>query len=295
MQLLPFTLPPHSRIQWINKKIKETWEPRIEKARDAYSFVEKYSVFTKFRKCALVTVPHEGMDQFKKELTTYGGFFLPIKKIAIQPGFSHVNRPAQGDQPFNWYGVLAQEMEDAYEFLEAFKKDDIIAQGKMLGYPRCCVEHFNEHRPKGYFDPIWQMAENSGDTIKKKDEHFIRITDKAYHVTSPLLRYSGVRIVPHIACSFNCEASLKMAEDWIRIARDYEQEGIEYTIDMLSMPMEWDCLKGIAYVSTPVFKIEANSLTCYPKYVVQKEGTHFPQEAPTALKFPWNAFKLAKR
>lgn len=295
MELLPFALPPHSRIQWVNKKIKESWEPRLEAARDAYWFVERYSVYQKLRKCALITVNSQHMDSFKKEIEGFGAFFLPIKKTVAREGFNHMDKEAKEGQPFNWHGVLAKEMEDAYAFAEAYRKDDIVTQGMMLGYPTCCIEHFNECLPKGYFDPIFQMADRSLEITKKKDEHFIRLTDEAYHITSPLLRYTGIRIVPHIPCSFNCEGSKKIAEDWIRLARDYEQSGIEHAIMMLSMPMEWDCLRGIAYISSPVFKIEANSLTCHPKYVVQKEGTHFPEEAPTGLKFPWNAFKRGRQ
>jgi hypothetical protein len=78
-----------------------------------------------------------------------------------------------------------------------------------------------------------------------------------------------------------------MAQDWVQLGLDLKLEGMDELLELLNLPVEWNCLKGIAYISTPLFKIETNSMTCYPTYIVQKEGSLRPKGTPNGLKFPF--------
>lgn len=296
MQLLDFTMPPVTRNQWATKELKDEWEPRANEARRVYQILEKFSVVRGLRRCATVTVHSSNMEGFRKFLGENGLFFVPIEKIAEGNGFTHnIEKPRPQDTRYSWFGVIAKVMVDAYAFLEAYTNKDDAKQGELLGYPKCCVDAFVDNWSKGYFDPIWQFAANSTENIKKREDTFIRITTGSDHLISPFLRYIGIRAIPHMPCTCHCEESSKIAEQWIALARDLKVPGVSDLEYLLSMPVEWDCLKGIAYISSPMFKIEVNSMTCYPKYVVQKEGTEVPINAPRGLKFPWNEFGRPSR
>lgn len=278
MKLLDFTMPYYARLQWATKELKDPGELKLTLARYAYHELERLSVYYGIRKCASIEVPDAMMPKLKKELTNHDAFFIPIEK--------------KKDNNSNdiWIGVISLDLQACQDFVKACRANDHIKQGELLGYPSCCTEFFNQSMEAGYVDPIWQYAGNKEEHIKKKDEHFIRVAHTCSHLISPFLRYIDLRLIPHVPCSPSCEHSVKIAEDIYELGKEKKVMGIEDLVLLLSMPAEWDAAKGIAYISTPMFKIEASSVTCYPKHVVQKEGTYYPEGAPTGLKFPWNEY-----
>lgn len=297
MQLLDFNLPPFARVVWASGKIKENWEPRLQKAQNVFHVMEKQSVVHGLRKC---TTEHISPDNFLRrmqELSRQGLTFSPMQAVGSYTGFSHYHPPVVKGKPWAWYGAVSSDPKAAYSFayhssstpesrhLDVNHKEI----GKLLGYPDCCQHFFNTVWRAGYVDPIWQSACNcKPENIKKKTDTTIRLKSLTPYQTVSMLRYINVRVTPHIPCALDCEPSVQMAKDWIQLARDIHIDGIEDLLEIMQFPIEWDCLKGIAYISTPIFKVETNSVACYPRYTVQKEGTMYPADAPEGLKFPWN-------
>lgn len=297
MQLLNFSMPPFARIVYASKDIKEKWEPRVNKAAQAYSNLERETVVHGLRSCHTEHIQQQHMMPHLQALAKKGLTFVPIQAVGSYSGFSHYHPPVIEGKPWAWYGAVGNTPESAWEFADASsatyestgKSIDHRRIGNLLGYPTCCQDFFDKEWRAGFIDPVWQEAENcKPENVKKRSEHHIRLKSTIPYETSVMLRYIGVRILPHIPCSHDCQHSVKMAKDWVQLGRDLKLEGLDYLLEILQFPIEWDCLKGMAYVSTPIFKVETNSMTCYPKHVVQKEGTVYPEEAPKGLKFPWN-------
>lgn len=297
MQLLDFKLPPYARIQWATKEIKEEWEPKLQKAAHVYNLLEVETVKHGIRRATTAHIPNDQLPYFQQNLAKQGLTYFPIRKVGSYSGFAHAHPPVEEGRPWNWYGAIAKDPYDAYLFAYYSSEVDESRDrpidhksiGKLLGYPECCMEFFNTVWMQGYVDPIWQEAVNCNpENIKKQTDTYIRIKDTVPWQTTVMLRYIGARLVPHIPCSLDCKHTEIMAKKWHDLAVYLKLDGYEYLSQLLQMPMEWDCLKGQAYISTPLFKIETNSVTCYPKYVVAREGTYYPEGAPDGLKFPWN-------
>jgi hypothetical protein len=297
VELLEFRLPPYARTQYASLPLKEEWQPIVMDAMKASIRLERETVMHGLRACYTDNIRAEKMADFSAEIAEYGLMFFPIRKIVSFQGFGHSHEDPKPGDPFLWHGVITRDLATAQAFAEAYKgkhtdgEQDHDKMGELLGYPKCCRDFFHKNWTAGYVDPIWQQAEaTSGDMIKKKSKYSIRLADTVPWQLNNLLRYVGVRAVPHIPCSHDCEHSFKMANDWIELGRKLNIAGLDGLTQLLQMPVEWNALKGIAFISTPVMKIETTSVPCYPKYVVQREGSFVPSNSPSGLTFPWNEY-----
>lgn len=296
MKLLDFSMPPFARIVWASKETQGEWEPKFKKAARAFSILEQESVVHGLRACTTAHIEPERMIPFMQELSKKGLIFQPMRQVGAYTGFAHAHPPVIEGLPWTWYGVVSKDPQNGYAFAHASSHTedtmntpiDHCAIGDLLGYPKCCQTFFNDVWGAGYIDPIWQQADSCREEyVVNKEEYLIQLKKDTPWETSSMLRYIGIRLVPHIPCSHDCDHSYAMAQSWLQLGKDLSVEGMEELEQFLRMPIEWDCLKGTAYVSTPIFKLETNSMTCYPRHVVQKEGTFLPSGKAKGLKFPF--------
>jgi hypothetical protein len=298
MKLLDFTLPPSARTIFVSRPVKEKYEPMIAKASTAFYDLEVATVKHGLRACTTRHIHPDNLEAVQKAFEEQGLIFLPFKKVGSYAGFAHYHPPVIEGEEWGWYGAVARNKEDAERFAYYSTEElNHVELGRLLGYPECCLKFFKEVWLSGYIDPVWQQAERTESNVRAKHEHIIVMNQDSPYESNAMMRYIGIRAVPHIACSFDCKHTEKMGKDWIALGERLGMEGMEELKYFLQMPVEWDASKGIAYVTTPIFKIETNSVPCYPKYVVRKEGTIFPPETPNGRKFPFTEswkFKEAK-
>jgi hypothetical protein len=62
---------------------------------------------------------------------------------------------------------------------------------------------------------------------------------------------------------------------------------MEWLTEILTWPVEWSALHGIAEIKTPVLKVSTNTDATALKYVVQRKGASYPVEGAHGLKFPY--------
>jgi len=107
--------------------------------------------------------------------------------------------------------------------------------------------------------------------------------------TNVLLESIGLKIFSHNPCSLDCKGSIAMANKFVKVA---EEKGFESEIkglrEILSWPVSWSALHGIAEIKTPVMKIITNTEATAVRYLVRQHGTVFPQEGARGLGFPYH-------
>lgn len=299
MELLDFQMPPFARIQWVSKTIKEKYEPKFNLAKNVFKRLEIETVAHGIRSCTTGHVFPEKYDEFTQNLAKKGLIFLPIQKVGYYVGSSSYHPKVEPGKPWLYYGVITNNLEDGKVFVEASKNKDHIIIGKLLGYPDCCIKFFNDLFAKGYTDLQWHSSLNTNGHIKsniqKERYNQVRLKNVPWEINT-MLRSFNLHLIYHQTCSHDCQHSLKIARKWLKLAEDLKVEGLEELKMFLQMPMEWDSLKGIAYIRTPLFKAMVNSNPSIEQYVVQREGIYYPEDAPKAIKFPWNEYyKLNKK
>lgn len=289
-----FKIAPYARMIWASEEAKAKWEPRIEAAKQAYHKLETLTVLDGVRGAYTTHVNAEDLDTFSKQQARNGLVFIPLIRTGLYEGFAHSHPPVVDGKPWNYYGVVGRP-ENAFAFAEGDMTGNHDLMGETLGYPACCRTFFNEVWMSGYVDPVWQAAENTPEeNMGRRDSHNIYLENYYPEVISAL-RYIGVRLSPQIPCSVTCEASKKTAQQWMAVAEahGFKQE-VDDMLEILSWPMEWSVLHGIAEIKTPLFRVSTNSTPSLEKYTVQFAGTTFPDEAPPALTFPYRKPKVNK-
>ena len=288
MKLIPhFEMNPFTRIIWVNQEAKDAWGPILSLVNSAFYQLELLSVREGIRKATTMHCTAEELVSKVDQLAQQGLVFRPITRVGSYEGFAHAHPAVEDGKPWSYYGSVGTP-EAAEAFAQASSVGDHDAIGELLGYPECCRKFFTDVWTTGYYDPVWQAAAAS-DTkaVKQSDERFLRIA--AYPEVLSLLRYIGIRLTPQIPCSGTCEPSRQTGQEWLSLGRDQGLgEEVERLLEVLSWPMEWTCLHGIAEIRTPLFKVSTNSMPTFEKYTVQVVGTGYPELAPTGLAFPYH-------
>lgn len=166
--------------------------------------------------------------------------------------------------------VVAGDQGTVNHFLDAWHRHDDESVGMLLGFPACC---------RSFFHQTWN-------TLKLKDTTLAMGGDS----TTPMAgcnilgRWLGVRLVPHLPCNWQCGATSRNAKE---LAACWKPTELAWADEMLSWPMEYSALHGIAIVTTPVTKVITNTDYTPHACVLRVEGTRFPAEGATGLKFPF--------
>lgn len=174
-------------------------------------------------------------------------------------------------------------------FKSAWDAGDQSAVGRLLGYPACCSAFFQRVWVNDRsVDTTWAIASGMcADTTP-------RTIDVAGHPQANiLLRWLGVRAVPHLPCSFASWDTVRLADGLLHVASEsgFAAEA-EWIIEMLSWPVEWSALHGIAEIKAPVVKIATRTDATADNYVVRRKGQSYPTEGARGTAFPFQRTAL---
>jgi hypothetical protein len=290
MELLNFQMPPFTRIAFASKEAKTEWAKKMHEAKFVFDTLEQLSVRKGLRSCTTTHISDKNLEQRAKELEEQGLYFTPIRKVNAYGGFAITHAEFNPNHEWGWFGSLSSSQQDSERWARAYHDFDHETMGTLLGYPECCRKFFLENWTKGYIDPVWQQAHNTHHSSRRDiTNETIYLNNADNWQSNQLLKYISIRLVPHISCSMDCKHTHEQATKWAELYIDeYGYDKNMQTVqELLSMPIEWSALHGMSYIVTPIFKIESNSVTCHPKYTVQLNGKHYPEESATGLHFPF--------
>lgn len=288
-ELLPFRLPDFTRISWASERARTVWEPRIAQITKAWLEVEWRGVVAGVRACAVRPVLADELVSEAPRWANAGLSFLPLALEAFGGSYSTVSETPSPDGPFR-IRVVIGALEDVVAFKQAWDDADQHAIGSLLGYPSCCREFFHDVWVRhGMVDPTWPMAAAS--TEVENGARSIEIDGPPQ--ANILWRWMGVRAMSHLPCSCDCAPTLELADRMLAVGREagFEQE-MDWALEILSWPLEWSALHGIAVVKTPVLKVTTMTDATPHAYVVRWTGTRFPREGARGLEFP---YRLSRR
>jgi len=155
------------------------------------------------------------------------------------------------------------------DLANAFHARDDAHIGRLLGFPECCIQ---------FFDRVWNER-------RLRDTTLAMVHRSATPLGSNILgRWLGVRLVPHLPCAFGCVASEYAAQQYATLLPD---SCAEWTRELLSWPVQYSALHGIAEVIWPVVKVVTNTDYTAKRRDVRLMGTQYPVDAPSGLTFPF--------
>jgi hypothetical protein len=282
---LPFVLADFTRIIWHSEDARSVWAPRIAKINQVWGQMERQAVVEGVRDACLTFVDPQNLPEVSLWAAVRGLVVLPLATNGVASQYSSTSTAVVAGRPFQ-YRIVLTRPEFAERWAKAWAGElDNQAVGEMLGYPPCCRAFFEQVwvKDKGV-DTTWEMGCNSAG---EKTELSVRIPYGSPPEANIMLRWLGVRLVPHLPCSFGCSATVHSAQQFAELARKEHPEVVAWIYEMLEWPIEWSSLHGIAEVRTPVLTISTRSNATGKKIVVQREGTNYPEEGASGLRFPF--------
>jgi hypothetical protein len=281
MERLDFVLPDFTRILWGNVNVRKIWEPRINKIKQVWEDVER------LRESSLQFVSPEGLIDLSLTMKNLGKVVVPLDRQGYSNSYSSSNVPVEEGKPF-LYRVAITTPERSGDWLEVYDRLKYNTRynegvGILLGYPNCCIEFFKRvWVDEKFIDTTWEMSFNT--TVRpymtEPEEKYSRLNSTTIEghniVNNILLRWAGVRYVSHLPCSFNCVETERIGkENREKIIGCIEngKEIASWMDELLSMPIKWSALHGIAEVITPLFKVVTRTDATGEEYVVKLSGT----------------------
>lgn len=286
MERLNFVLPDFTRIIWVSEQARNSWEPRIMDIKQAWNEIEWLSVVYGVRRCAVNVVKPEDLVTRTAQWAGHGLHMLPVHMHGLsQHSYSSTLEKYKHGEPF-LYRIVIGKAHDVLRFREAWAKNDGQEMGELLGYPACCSDFFSRvWVVEGHVDTTWPMAYA---TVNGSEQNGTCIEVSGNPHANILWRWMGVRSVPHLPCRFDCEGTIKFGEDLLSVGRKagYNQE-MDDLLKILSWPVEWSALHGIAEIKTPILKVCTRTDATSTKYVVRRLGVSYPEEGAVGLDFPY--------
>ena len=288
MKLIPgLDLPPSCRMVWVSEEARKVWAPVIPKVSAMVSELEVLSVAKGHRPCAWQTIAEDQFPRLAAAWAEMGLINLPILRVRNFTGFAHRHEKPQPGERANVCVIVAKSLKDALRFKAANASGDNDAQGELLGFPKCCRGFFCTSWAGGYFDPVWQAALNSKHTIV--GEKHIKV--EGHPFANPMLRYAGLRVGFHIPHALDCQETIDLATERMRLAKETDPHLTKLLGALLSMPMSWDVLHGIAVIKTPLFYLIVPSVPAAERHVVEvvSKPEFIPKESARGTGFPFIA------
>ncbi len=282
---LPYRLPDFTRYSWASEEARSIWEPRIQQTLNCWTEIEWKSVAEDIRACTLSIFSPEEVLKQAPLMAKFGLTVLPLgmQGASTQP-YSNTETAYQSGAPFVYRVVIGTPV-NAAKFHKAYQSANQDAIGQLLGYPACCRNFFQRvWVDEQHIDTTWSMAVNTEKA--QRDDTVCQVAGDSR--ANILLRWLGIRAVPHLPCAFDCASTVEQAGRYLDLGRQLGF-GTEMTWleEMLSWPVEWSALHGIAEIKTPVARIASCTDATAKKYVVQRSGTNYPDEGAQGLVFPY--------
>ncbi|HEY2392414.1 MAG TPA: hypothetical protein VGK22_14665 [Candidatus Angelobacter sp.] len=287
---LYFSLPEFVRLSWTSEAARQVWAYRFQRIIRAWTTIELLASAFGIRKCALITVSEEGLTAIEqiwqsKDLTAIKLKNPNASDRALSGNSFESERPLMS--PLR---LVIGRSPDVLEFQSVWADQDANVIGEFLGYPACCRERFCERHLAGYLiDHTWPMAADSGSVSGS----LALVQASGQPLANIFWKSAGIRAVPHLPCNLNCKATLALGQQFLDVARQLQfSEEMDWLQQILSWPLAWSALHGIAEIKTPILKIITRTEATAKKLMVEWAGHSYPAECAQGLAFPYKKSPL---
>jgi len=247
--------------------------------------VEWRSVEEGLRACAIARLELETFVERVGEWAEHGLSALPLALDAVGEGpYSNAAVAARPGGPAI-IRVAIGSLENLVNFRRSMGAADDRAIGELLGYPACCREFFRQTwAVEGLRDMSWPMALRSDP--KREGNSLLSVEGADF--ANILWRWMGIRAVPHLPCSFSCGETVRFAEKLVAVG---ERAGLKAEMawlkEILSWPVEWSALHGIAEIKTPILRVSTSTDIAHELRAIRRKGSSYPAEGAKGLHFPY--------
>jgi hypothetical protein len=163
------------------------------------------------------------------------------------------------------------------------------------GLARCnaaCASGHAIGTSSGDGDPVWEAAMRTPGAVRSDDGQ--EISAWPNWGANPLLAGIGITAARSWPCSFACSTAQAEAVRVVALGRaEGRGEEVAWLEELLSWPMIWSALHGIAEIKTPVFRYVRDTIATGKRLTVKCTGGTLPDAAARGLGFPFRPKRRA--
>ncbi len=280
---LNFELPGFCRVTWASDSARAAWEPQLEVARQALNDA-RWAHLAKdgAHAAAFLVSPRAAFGAIRRAAELrLSCEVLPVDQIAWPPRKAHA-RDAQEVVAVVTAATNADELRDALQ------RANVERALLLMGWPACCAAR---HVAAGtWLDCTWVTIRGTPDWTMGEGEAWSR---GASWQTNPFLRSLGLSALDHAPCGLTCTRSVERAEARFDALSEAEgPERVDLLRRILSWPVQWSGLHGIAETKTPVCKVSSRTDAIAHRLTVRLQGdVPLPAESPAGVMFPYRRSK----
>lgn len=274
---LNFVLPPFARLAWVHDRAREIWEPRFPRIASCWREIEWQTIVDAVRACALLWASHEELVALVPALKQHGLRAIPLT--------STLRVSAEEGRNMLVYRVAVGKRRELSGFRRAWIRGDDDAIGQYLGYPACCRAFFRQVVVEGgWLDPTWPRAISAMQSEELAESIDLHMPPEL----NPFWESLGLRLVPHIPCSYACNAARTLAMGFLSTGRRCGYVGeLDCLLELTRWPVEWSALHGIAEIKTPIVKLSTRTDATPRKLILRHHGDRYPNEGARGVRFPY--------
>jgi len=272
-----FRLPDFLRTTWVSDRARDVWKPKLDAIRDAWPEVALGMVAGGLAKRALRALPPRLIFRLQAEAKRRGVAVAPlgVRGVAI-PCYALESRLPILGKPFLYDAAFGTE-EAVREMEMLWERCDYRAVYRLAGFPECCVAAFQQDIETRRIDSLGRLASSTS---------CLEVESGA--LVDPFWRWLNIERITCPPCSLHCAKAKEESLLWMDAAAycGYRAE-IDSLREVLSWPVEWSALHGIAELKTPILKAAGTTDTTNAKVLLRYRGEGYPHEGATGLGFPY--------
>ncbi|MBN1283194.1 MAG: hypothetical protein JXA24_05405 [Proteobacteria bacterium] len=271
MKLMDIHCEPFTRVEYRTPGEERRWSEKLRRCTRIAGDVELGLVKAGHREASTLLLRRDEIERRRETLAEERLLFTAIRWVKKFKGFAHRHDLAGEEDPSAvCYGVVTRTHAAAERFVAASlpRHPDHDAIGALLGYPPCCREFFSDAWARGFIDPIWQQAFNTGGEIVSRPDGGHELRVEGYPECVAHQRYWGARIGFHLPCSFVCQKTRALAHLWLEVAESLDPGISADMMEAVSLESVWDAHRGVALVNTPYYKGTTGSVPCADVHTV---------------------------
>lgn len=284
MTRLAFRLPEWApRTIWTSVQAKDVWQTRISTISQTWQAVERLLVEEGVRPSTLQNIAPESLPEAIKAASAKGLVVLPLGRTAKVNGYQSASASFNDSDPWDYRCALTVP-NNAGAWATAWASGDNDEIGRLLGYPTCCREFFEQVWVKEHwFDTTWPMVRGEK-ALSDKSQNTVEVAG-----INMLWRWHGLRTVSHLPCSFDCPHSIGLGLEAVAVMAKHYPEEASWLKEILSWPVEWTALHGIGELRTPISRTTFATDATGEKLTVKYMGDGYPAEGASGLTFPFRS------
>ena len=274
------------RTLWTTKA-RQLWESRLSAINKAWQAVELASVGI-LRAAARQSIAPELLPTFSKRAMAKGLYPLVLTQHGRAEEYSARSSMQVGDA-FDYSVALLADVDSAKMFSQAWDNRDDAIMGDLLGFPKCCIDFYQRvWNVEKWMDTSWPMALNTPNPVTTTFDrgHILRFEDTPL-TANILLRWKGVRYVPHLPCSLTCEATATLGAQFRMLMQQGFPQEAAWMDELLDSPIEWSAYHGIGEIRHPLFKISVKTDPTAERIMVQRSSKRYPEGGERGNEFPY--------